>query len=59
MDHLEKVPQGVPRCHFGALMIVPDNSDAVMERVELRYGRTEYVVQALVEIARKTLKDAK
>jgi len=54
MGRLEKALKGEARRHVRALMIVPENADAVMMRLEQRYGRPEFVVQALVEIARKT-----
>ncbi len=54
MARLEKALLGEARRHVRALMIVPENAEAVMTRLEQRYGRPEFVVQALVEIARKT-----
>ncbi len=54
MARMEKALQGEARRHVRALMIVPENAEAVMTRLEQRYGRPEFVVQVLVEIARKT-----
>ncbi len=61
MASLEKALKGEARRHVRALMIVPENAEEVMTRLEQRYGRPEFVVQALVEIARKTptLKEGK
>lgn len=37
-----------------SLRVVPTNTNAVMERLEQRYGRPEFIIGALVEISKKT-----
>jgi len=54
MAHLEQSLKGEARNSVKALMIVPTNTSEVMRRLELRYGRHDYVIQALVELAKKT-----
>ncbi|CAL8132207.1 unnamed protein product [Orchesella dallaii] len=53
MQRLEKCLRGDARKAVQGLMIVPDNAPKVIEKLEQRFGKPRYVIEALIATAKK------